>query len=125
MIDIPKLRSEIKELSLNLTKIKKKTRDPILNKASFNVWNCSDFRYGPSNKRFYFDGDKKRTELYNEYCKAIKDRDKYKVRVTKLCALMAFSRNRNHFSGSSTVGAWSKDRLLKWLKPEIEEFRME
>lgn len=123
-INVPKLREEMKRLVPIIVDSKKKSRDPELNEANFAPCASKNFRYGGSQRRFYFKGDPDRTEKYYTYWEAMKKWRVSTSRFTKLCALLAHLRGKKHFSDSSSVGNWNDERFLKWLSPEIEEFKM-
>jgi hypothetical protein len=115
MIDIIKLKNEIKLLSGQLIEHKKIIRDPIMNL--------------PSNRGVYFNALRAAT---------FKSR-----RVTKLCTLMALLRGKVHLSPFTCLESLERFRyspasrvvvslelkslleedLLVWVEPEMDEFK--
>ena len=99
MIDVKRLKSEIKLLSGQLKEHRKVIRDPIMNQ--------------PSNWKVHY--------------KALSEARRKKTRVTKLCTLRALLYNKKHLSPSTRLEdhglkSLSEEDLWKWVEKEKEEF---
>jgi hypothetical protein len=101
MIDVPKLKEEIKKLSIEVREHKKVIRDPV---------------YNTPNKR-------------EEHWKALLARGKARRRLTKLCTLRALLRHRVHLSANTDLTQYGMPKSLElkdlweWVEEETNEFQ--
>jgi type IV secretory pathway ATPase VirB11/archaellum biosynthesis ATPase len=101
MIDVPRLKEEIKRLSEEVRKHKKIIRDP-----AYNVPN-----------------------KHKEYWEALSGRNKASRRVTKLCTLRALLRHRVHLSSNTDLTQYGMPKSLElkdlwdWVEEEANEFQ--
>lgn len=101
MIDVQRLKEEIKRLSAEVREHKKIIKDP--------VYNTPDKR--------------------KEYWQALSGRGKASRRVTKLCTLRALLRHRVHLSPNTDLSQYGMPKSLElkdlwdWVEEEAVEFK--